>query len=49
MGGPKLFGEGVAERDKRVGARRVGQEGWGKGGAVRGCGKGGKGVESIFK
>ena len=31
-GGSKLLGEGVAERGKGVGARRVGQEGWGKGG-----------------
>ena len=33
MGG-KLLGEGVVERGKGVGARRVGQGGWGKG--VRG-------------
>ena len=44
MGGPKLLGEGVAERGKGVEARRVGQ-----GGCSKGCGKGGKGVESIFK
>ena len=44
MGGPKLLEEGFAERGKGVVARRVGQ-----GGAVRGCGKGTKGVESIFK
>ena len=40
-----MLGEGVVERGKGVGARRVGQEGWDKGGGVRGD----KGVESIFK
>ena len=44
MGGPKLLGKGLQKR-----ARGWRQEGWGKGGAVRGCGKVGKGVESIFK
>ena len=34
------------ERGKGVGARRVGEGGWGKGGGGRGWGKG---VESIFK
>ena len=29
-------------------AREWGQEGWEKGGGVRGCGKGSKGVESIY-
>ena len=37
-GGAKLLGEGVAERDKGVGARRVGE-----GGAVRGAVRGAKG------
>ena len=40
MGG-KLLGEGVLERGKGWGPRRVGEGGWGK--------DGGKGVESIFK
>ena len=38
-GGSKLFkllGEGVVERGKGVGARRVGEGGWAKGSGVRG-------------
>ena len=38
MGGGKLLREGVVERGKGLGARRVGEGGWGKG-----WGKGGKG------
>ena len=44
-GGAKLLREGVAERGKGVGARRVGGRGWDKGHGVRGA----KEVESIFK
>ena len=44
MGGPNCWGKGLQK-----GARGWGQEGWGKGGAVRGCGKGARGVESIFE
>ena len=39
-----MLGEGVVERGKGVGARRVGEGGWSKGGVVRGI----RGVESIF-
>ena len=44
MGGGKLLREGVVERGKGLGARRVGE-----GGGARGGVRGGKGVESIFK
>ena len=35
-GGAKLLGEGVAERGKGVGPRRVREGGWGKGGGEGG-------------
>ena len=41
MGGGKLLGEGVVERGKELGARRVGEGGWGKG--VWQGGQGGQG------
>ena len=46
-GGAKLLGEGVAERGKGVGPRRVGEGGWGKGGG-EGGGEGGWG-EALIK
>ena len=46
-GGAKLLGEGVAERGKGVGPRRVGEGGLGKGGG-EGGGEGGWG-EALIK
>ena len=43
VGGGKLLLEGVAERGNGVGARRMGEGGWDKGGGIRGVGQGGKG------